>query len=169
MIDTPRLRLRRLTLDDAGFIVELLNDPDWLRFIGDRNVRTPEDARAWLERAPLAMYARLGYGMYLVEVKAGGGSAGICGLVKRDGLADVDIGFAFLPAFRGRGYAFEAAQAALEQARASHGISRVVAISVRENGDSIRLLERLGFRFEATTRLAAGAEELLLYAQGPTA
>jgi RimJ/RimL family protein N-acetyltransferase len=163
--ETPRLRLRRLTEADAPFIMALLNDPDWIRFIGDRKVRSLDDARAYLRRAPLAMYERMGFGMYLAERREDGAPVGLCGLVKRDALEDVDVGFAFLSAYRGRGYALEATAAALAHDTERHAIKRVVAITLAENGPSIRLLERLGLAFERTIRLPDDPGELLLYAK----
>lgn len=164
VLDTPRLVLRRLEPGDADFILALLNDPDWLRFIGDRGVRTPDDARAYLLRGPIASYARHGFGLWRVERKEDGAPAGICGLVDRDGLDDVDVGFAFLPAFRGKGYAFEAASATLAHARDALGLSRVLAIVSPDNARSIALLEKLGLRFERTMTLPGDDEEVGVYA-----
>ena len=97
VIETERLILRHLTLDDAAFIHELVNDPDWLRYIGDKGVRNLDDARAYIENGPMAMYERVGFGLFRVELKSRGTPIGMCGLIKRDTLPDVDIGFAFLP------------------------------------------------------------------------
>lgn len=152
-IRTPRLALRHLGESDAPFIVELLNDADFLRFIGDRGVRTEDDARQYVENGPRASYAAHGFGLYRVAERESGASVGICGLLKRDSLEDVDVGFAFLPAFRGRGYAREAAEAVLGEARDRFGLTRVVAIVSPQNEVSARLLERLGFSFERLVRL----------------
>lgn len=165
VLETGRLVLRRLSARDAGFILKLLNEPSWLRFIGDRGVRTLEDARLYIERGPVAGYERDGFGFYLVELKAGGDAAGICGLVRREGLADVDIGFAFLPQFWGRGYAHEAAAAVMEYAREVFGLRRIVAITAADNDSSIRLLEKLGLSFERMIRLPGDDEEIKLYAR----
>lgn len=154
-LETPRLRLRPLTTGDAGFILALVNDPDWLRHIGDRGVHDLDGARAYLTRGPLAMYERHGFGLWAVEPREGGGPAGLCGLIRREGLDDVDIGFAFLQAFRGRGYAREAAAATLEHARRQLGLARVVAIVSPGNLASIRVLESLGLR-PAGERLMPG-------------
>ncbi|MFI4982343.1 MAG: GNAT family N-acetyltransferase, partial [Nevskiales bacterium] len=113
VLETERLVLRRLVAEDAPFILELLSDPSWLRFIGDKGVRNLDDARLYIRIGPAAMYARLGHGLYLTELKDGGIPIGLCGLIKRDTLDDVDIGFAFLPQYRGQGYAREAAAATL--------------------------------------------------------
>nr|WP_082034358.1 GNAT family N-acetyltransferase [Cohnella kolymensis] len=109
VLETERLILRLQTIEDAAFILELLNDPSWVSYIGDRGVRTIDDARNYILKGALDMYARLGFGFYMTELKDGGIPMGICGLVKRDFLEDVDIGFAFLPDFTGKGYAVEAA------------------------------------------------------------
>ncbi|HUP92593.1 MAG TPA: GNAT family N-acetyltransferase [Solimonas sp.] len=164
VLATPRLSLRRLLEDDAPFLVELLNDPAWLRYIGDKNVRTDEDARNYIRTGPWAMYRRVGHGNYLVRLKAGGQPIGMCGLLKRDALPDADLGFAFLPAYRRQGYAYEAARGVLGYARAVLGIGRIVAITTPDNRASAQLLEKLGFGFAGMTRMAEGAEELRLFA-----
>lgn len=148
ILQTSCLTLRHLAPADAPFILALLNDPDWLRFIGDRGVRTVEQAAAYIAAGPMAMYAREGFGLYLVELRAGGTPIGICGLIKRDFLDDVDLGFAFLPQGRGQGYALEAAEAVLRHAASALGLRRVAAITDLENHRSMRLLEKLGLRFE---------------------
>ena len=163
ILETDRLILRRLSPDDAEFILQLLNEPSWLRFIGDKGIRTIEAARAYILQGPVEMYARLGFGLYLVELKAGGHSIGICGLIKRDSLEDVDIGFAFLPKYWGRGYALEAASAVMTYGRSVLGLRRVVAITSVDNDSSIKLLEKLGFRFERMVKLAEDAEEIKLF------
>jgi len=165
VLETARLALFRLTPDDAPFIVELLNDPSFLRYIGDRGVRTPDAARRYIETGPMASYERFGFGLYRVDLKATGEPIGICGLLKRDTLSDADVGFALLPRFRASGYAFEAASAVLASARAAHGLERVLAITAPDNVVSIQLLEKLGFRFERRTRLADGAAEINLFAR----
>ena len=163
VLETERLVLRHLDAGDAAFIMELVNDPGWLRFIGDRNVRTPEDARAYIENKVAAAYPRHGFGMYLVERREDGAPTGICGLVKRDTLEDADVGFAFLPRFRGMGYAREAAAATLEHARRDFGMARVVAIVTPGNDASARLLKKLGMRFEGLVRLPGEEEEVWLF------
>src|SRR5215217_7318070 len=140
VLETERLRLRWLVAEDAPFILELVNDPDWLRFIGDRGVRTLEDARGYILNGPVAMYRRAGFGLYLVELKQSAMPIGMCGLIQRAGLADIDIGFAFLPTFGGQGYAYEAASAIMTYAQDTLGLNRVVAIAAPDNQRSIRLL-----------------------------
>lgn len=148
ILETDRLILRELAVEDAPFILALLNDPDWLRYIGDRNVRTLADAETFITDRLMAHYRERGFGFWLAVSKHDGAAAGMCGLVKRDGLDDVDVGYAFLPAYRGQGLAFEAAEASLAYARDRLGLKRVVAITGQDNVVSARLLERLGLRFE---------------------
>lgn len=163
--ESPRLILRHLEERDAAFFLELTNDPDWIRFIGDRGLRTTDDACAYLRDRLIAMYTRLGFGLNCVESKATGEPLGICGMIKRDTLEDVDLGFAFLPRARGKGFAFEASAAAMGHARDSLGLRRVVAIVAPGNARSITLLEKLGFAFEGNMRLPPKeADELSLYA-----
>jgi RimJ/RimL family protein N-acetyltransferase len=161
---TERLLLRWLTPGDADFIRELVNEPSWIEYIGDKGVRTPEDATRYIEDGPCAMYQRYGYGLCLVASKKLHKPIGICGLIKRETLDDVDIGFAFLPRYWGQGYAFEAATAIMSYGRQVLGLSRLVAILSRNNERSRKLLEALGFAFERIVAMPAGAEEVLLYA-----
>lgn len=166
MLQTHRLLLRRLDADDACFILQLVNDPAWLEYIGDKGVRTLQDAQAYIRNGPMAMYAAHGFGLYLAETRDGI-PAGICGLLKRDTLDDVDIGFAFLPAFRGQGLAFEAAAATLAYAHDELGLARVVAIASPGNHASIALLEKLGFVFERQLRIGEDTHEVKLYLHRP--
>lgn len=159
-----RVTLRRLTLDDAPFILELLNDPDFIANIADRQVRTLEDAQRYLAAGPIDMYERLGYGLWCVELRTTSTQIGICGILKRDWLEDVDLGFALLPEFRGKGYAMEAARIALARAREVYNVSRVVAIVSRGNERSERLLTKLGMSFEKMVQSAPGAPEIQLFA-----
>ena len=164
ILDTDRLALRELNTADAAFILELVNDPAWLRFIGDRGVRTLEDARSFLLRGPMTSYAQFGFGSWLVELRAGQTPVGICGLLKRDTLDDIDLGFAFLAAHRRKGYASEAARATMAHARETLHVRRLVAIVSPGNEESRRLLEKLGFAFEREVRLTENALEVNLYA-----
>jgi RimJ/RimL family protein N-acetyltransferase len=165
VVETDRTTLRRLSVDDAEFIVELLNDPSFIRNIGDKGVRSPDDARDYILNVPVASYERFGFGLCLVELRETGESMGICGLLKRDTLDDADLGFAFLPKYRSQGYAAESAQAVVAHARQSIGLERVMAITLPDNQRSIRLLEKLGFKFEKLVRLSDDAEELMLFAR----
>ena len=162
VLETERLALRRLATGDAGFILELLNEPSFLQYIGDKGVRTLEGARAYIESVPLASYEKFGFGMYLTSLKDGT-PIGICGLVKRETLADVDVGFAFVPAYWGKGYAYESASAVLDYARHDHGLTRIVAIANADNRNSIKLLERLGLLYERAVRLTEGSSEVSLF------
>jgi len=175
VLTTERLRLRHMTVDDAAFMLRLLNEPSWLRFIGDRGVKTLADAQSYILNGPVEMVSRLGFGFYIVELKDQAGPlspvapVGICGLAQRPYLEDVDIGFAFLPEFWGQGYAFEAAAAVLDLARMRLGLRRVLATVRPGNQSSIKLLEKLGLRYEKTMPhplgdSAEGARELMLYA-----
>lgn len=164
VLTTPRLRVRPLTLDDAAFIVELLNDPAFIRNIGDRGVRTPDDARAYLNAGPLASYTRHGFGLCAVELAAAGTGIGICGLLKRDELPAPDIGFAFLPAWRAQGYAREAAEAVKADAFTRLRLDPLLAIVNPDNAASIRLLERLGFAYDHIVRLSGEGKDLHLFA-----
>jgi RimJ/RimL family protein N-acetyltransferase len=163
VIETERLVLRRLAVDDAEFIVELLNQPSFLRYIGDKEVRNNADAVRYIQAGPLASYERFGFGLYLVELKETGVPIGICGLLKRDSLPDVDVGFAFLPSYWSQGYAFEAAAAVMTYGRDVLGLRRIVAITSPDNEGSIRLLEKLGLRFERLIKLSADQSEVRLF------
>lgn len=164
VIETQRLQLRRFAFTDAAFFIRLLNDPDWIRFIGDRDVHTDAQACAYMQKAYMAQYERMGFGLYLVQLKADRTPIGMCGLIKREGLDDVDIGFAFLREFRGEGYAHEAAAASIDYARDTLNMKRVVAIATPDNVSSIALLQKIGLRFDSTTRLKDEQVDLVVYA-----
>jgi [ribosomal protein S5]-alanine N-acetyltransferase len=165
VIETKRLFLREFTTDDSAFMLELLNTPNWLRFIGDRGVRTIEDAEQYLLNGYMKSYQMHGFGFYKVVIKDSNQPIGICGIIKRDYLADVDIGFAFLPQFVGKGYGFEAASATLEYTRNTLKIKRVIAIVDPENVVSIGLIEKIGLAFEKMIQSDRG-EELMLFSIG---
>lgn len=163
ILETERLTLRQFTAEDAPFILELVNEPSFIQNIGDRNVRSLADAVKYIEAGPVISYARNGFGLYLVQLKESGESIGMCGLIKRAALEDVDIGYAFLPKFWSKGYAVESALAVKEQAH-SLGLRRLVAIVDPANIGSIRVLEKLGLTFEKMVQLAADDIELKLFA-----
>src|SRR4029434_5369785 len=142
-LETERLRLRRLSLDDADFILRLLNEPSFIQNIGDRGVRTTEDAREYILKGPVASYEKFGFGLLLVEQKESGVPIGMCGLLKRDVLEHVDIGYALLPEFWSQGYAFESASAVMAYAREKLGAKQVLAVVNADNQSSIRLLEKM--------------------------
>src|SRR5690349_22993850 len=148
VLETKRLSLRRLTVDDAEFILTLLNEPAFLRYIGDKKVRNLDDARQYIINGPRASYERHGFGLYMVELRDSHTPIGMCGLIKRDELPDADIGFAFLPDYWNKGFALEAATAVLNDARERLKLKRVLAIVNPDNDASIRLLEKLGLRFQ---------------------
>jgi len=161
--ETDRLRLRRLTADDADFVLALLNEPAFLQFIGDREVRTLEQARAYTVDVFAASYDRLGFGLYAVEVKETGEPAGICGLVKREALSDVDVGFAFLERFWGRGYAQEAARAVLDHARDDLRIDRVIGVTAPDNTASMAVLRKVGLKDAGTVKLPGYEQDRRLF------
>jgi RimJ/RimL family protein N-acetyltransferase len=164
LLQTERLRLRELDEHDAGFMLELLNEPGWIRFIGDRGLRTEEAARDYLRRGPMKMYRERGFGLWCVELRPTGTPVGICGLIKRDSLDDVDIGFAFLARHERHGYGVESARAVMAHAREALGLQRIVAITSVDNHGSIRLLEKIGLRFEKMVTMPGDDEEIKLFA-----
>ena len=163
ILETERLTLRLQTTEDADFILELVNDPSWLQFIGDRGLRTVEDAREYIMNGPIRMYEQFGFCLYLVERNEDRSPVGICGLVKRDSLEDVDIGFAFLPTYWGKGYAYEAASAVLAYGLDTLGLKRIVAITSQDKYASAKLLEKVGLKFERLVQLSNDEEELRLF------
>jgi RimJ/RimL family protein N-acetyltransferase len=165
VIETERLILRPLTVDDAPFILTLLNEPSFLRYIGDKKVRNLEDARQYMLNGPFASYEQHGFGLCLVELKESHTPIGMCGLVKREELPDPDIGFAFLPDHWNKGFAFESAAAVLRDARERLALQRVLAITFLFNESSIKLLERLGFSFERVMKLSEDREQVKLYSK----
>ena len=163
MLETERLLLREFTTDDTAFILELVNSAGWLQYIGDRNIKSVEQAKAYLENGPIKSYRENGFGLCLVERKDDAKAIGMCGLLKREYLDTPDMGFAFLPEFNGNGYAYEIANATVEYAKNKLKISTVSAIAMANNEKSIRLLEKMGFSFKKTIFLPTGKEELQLY------
>jgi [ribosomal protein S5]-alanine N-acetyltransferase len=165
LMRTERLLLRHIEATDAGFIFKLLNEPAFIQFIGDRGVRNLDDALQYITAGPQASYQRHGFGLFLVEHQDSHAALGICGLIKRDALEDVDLGFAIASEHEGQGIAYEAATACLEFAQRSCSLTRVVAIALPENARSLRLLERLGFAFERRLTMPGATEEVLLLAR----
>ncbi|MFT5285051.1 MAG: RimJ/RimL family protein N-acetyltransferase [Planctomycetota bacterium] len=161
--ETDRLRLRWATRDDAAFIFKLVTEPAWGEHIGKSKVATIEQAAGYIERALIAMYEEAGFGLYLVELKQTGEALGICGLIRRETLEDVDLGFALLEEHWGKGYAFEAGRATLDVARMQFDLKRVVAITSLTNQPSIALLEKLGFNFEKKIQFNPDDAELMLF------
>ena len=163
ILETERTILREVAEDDAEFILDLLNQPSFIRYIGDRKVRTIEQARDYIESRFTESYRKFSFGMWAVELKETNAPIGICGFVKRDGLPDADIGFAFLPQYERKGYAFESASAALEYGRNALSLHRVLAITSKDNESSGRLLNKLDFKFERLIVLPGNDEELKLF------
>ncbi len=163
MIETERLILREFSTKDAPFILALVNDPDWLKFIGDRGVRTLDDARVYIKDKLKKSYQEFGFGMWLVDRKEDSASLGMCGLLKRNYLDDLDIGFGFLPAFRGQGYALEAASAVMEYGKNELGLERLLAFVLVGNQKSVKLLERLGMQYERNFKIPDDDADLELY------
>lgn len=160
---TERLLIRNCRLEDAEFMFELYNSPKWIEFIGDRNIKTIEDARNYLLNGVLKMYDANGLGLYIVHLKESKIPIGICSLIKRDYLDFPDIGFAFLPEYEGKGYALEATKATLTYSKNHLGLDRILAISLEKNIKSISLLEKLGLRFERIINAPDDEEELMLF------
>ncbi len=162
-LETERLVLRRVTLDDAGLMLAVWNDPDFIRHVADRGIRTLEQAASALQDGALKLYADYGYGPYLMSLKSDGAEVGICGLFRRDHLQDPDIGFAIMPEYRGRGLTSEAAAAVVAHARDDLGIKYLTAIVSPENTRSIALLEKLGLRYESRITMPGEVQEVSLY------
>jgi RimJ/RimL family protein N-acetyltransferase len=163
--ETERLRLSHLSSPgDAPFILELLNDPGFIQNIGDRDVRTLPQAGDYINNGPVASYEKFGFGLYLVETREPRARLGICGLLRRDFHPDVEIGFAFLPQFRGKGYALEAASAVMALGLKTLRLQRIVALTALHNHPSMKVLERLGLKFERMIQYPGRAEESRLFA-----
>lgn len=163
VLETERLTLREITTNDAAFLLGLLNEPSFIQNIGDKKVRTVDDARLYALNGPIASYKQHGFGLYLVALKETGQPIGICGLVKRDALPDADIGYAFLPAYWRKGYALEATAATKQYALTVLGHLELLAIVNAENASSIRVLEKIGFKFKRMVRMTPDAPEICLY------
>ena len=162
-LETPRLTLRRFELTDAPFVVALLNQPSFIANIGDRGVRSIDDAHRYLREGPMAMYEKHGFGLWQVLRRSDGTPVGMCGLLKRDNLPDADIGYAFLPEYWGSGYAFEAPEATMNHGAKAFGLKRLVAVVSQGNTASIRVLEKLGMRYERMFAMRPDEPEVRLY------
>ena len=163
-IRTNRLELRQFRDDDAGFILELLNEPEFRRFIGDKGVRSLDDARDYLQQGPIASYAEHGFGILRANCAMSGDALGMCGLVWRQEFDDPDLGFAFLARHWSKGYASEAARTVLEYARVELGLRRVIAMADDDNRASVRVLEKLGFEFETRVTMPGETSDVGRYA-----
>ncbi|MEJ9112126.1 GNAT family N-acetyltransferase [Bacillus paramobilis] len=161
VLETERLVLRWFDIKDAPFILELVNDPAWIQFIGDKRIKNLDDAKKYILNGPVDMYNKMGFGLYLVERKEDLTPLGMCGLIKRDTLEDVDIGFAFLEKFRSKGYGFESASAVIDYGVQKLGLKRIVAITTIDNINSGKLLEKIGLQFEEI--ISDSGEDLKLF------
>ncbi|PUB16711.1 GNAT family N-acetyltransferase [Paenisporosarcina sp. OV554] len=164
IIETERLHIRYMKTEDAQFMLELLNEPDWIKYIGDRGIRTVEEARKYIVDGPMAMYEEEGFGLYLVELKESKIPIGICGLIQRDFLKDVDLGFAILSEFWGKGYAYEAARATLTFGHEVLGFNRIAGFTSLDNEKSINLLLKLGMAEEGNIKFGSTSEDVRLFA-----
>ena len=164
VLKTERLVLRKLSTDDAEFILQLLNEPSFLRYIGDKGVRTLDEAQQYIVTGPVASYEEYGFGLYMVELKETGAKVGISGLVKRPALDHPDIGFAFLPSAWSKGYAAESAAAVMAYAKDVLGLGCILAITTLDNHSSINVLRKIGMTSRGTIRLSEDGDELRLYA-----
>ena len=162
-IETERLVVTEFSVENAAFVIELVNDPAWIEFIGDRGVSTLDDAREYILHKLQKSYQEFGFGMWLVQRKADGTPIGMCGLLKREYLDDHDIGFSFLPAFRGQGYAFESASAVIEYGKEALGIKRLVGFVLAVNQKSVSLLKKLGMQYERNLKIPDDDDDLELY------
>ncbi len=161
--ETKRLNIYELSKKDSAFILELLNEPAFIENIGDRNVRNLDDAEGYISNVPIASYQKHGFGLWAVKLKDTEELIGICGLIKRDSLEEIDIGFAFLERYWGKGYAAEAAAATFDYARDVVQLKRLVAITITNNKGSIRVLEKIGLKFEKMTKQPHDENELMLF------
>jgi ribosomal-protein-alanine N-acetyltransferase len=168
ILETDLLKIRHFTVDDGEFVLRLVNTPGWLQYIGNRGIRTVEEAQLYLLTGPINNYEKQGFGLYLVELKENRIPIGMCGLIKRDGLEDIDIGFAFLPEFSGKGHAFDAAHATLKYAQQVLNINKVVSITQSNNLRAINLLKKLGFNYVKKVQLPQEEIELLLFDDSAT-
>jgi RimJ/RimL family protein N-acetyltransferase len=163
VLETERLILRWITTADVAFIHMLMNEPSYLRFIGDKGIETIADAHEYILNGPVDSYENFGYGLYLTELKEDGAPIGICGLVNRESIEDVDIGFAFLPEYWAKGYAHESAEAVIAYGKNVVGLKRIVAVTTADNQSSIRLIEKIGLRFEKMVSLSADESDVKLF------
>lgn len=160
---TGRLSIRRAITSDSGFILRLLNEPSWIDYIGDKHIRDLDAAGAYISRTLQGSYDKHGFGLMIVETRCDEVPIGLCGLIRRENLQDVDLGYAFLPEYWGKGYAFESASSVIKDGQDTHGLNRLVAITLPRNDACIRLLLRLGFTRESEILLGDDTEALELY------
>lgn len=162
-IETDRLWIVPMDFEDSQFLISLFNSPKWLKYIGDRNLKTVDDAKAYISNRILPQRERLGFSNFVLHLKENGEKIGICGLFERDGLENIDIGFALLPDYEGHGYALEAAKKIMKTGFEDLGLGTIVAITTKDNFASQRILVKLGMILSGTTRIPGDDEELLFY------
>ena len=163
LLETEHLQLHKISIADAPFYIKLFNSENWLKYIGDRNVHTIEDAESYIKKNYLSSYDKHGYGSYTVRLKDTGETIGACGLYKREGLDHPDIGFAFLSEFEGKGFGYESAAAIMDYAQNILGIYKILGFTTHYNTASIKLLEKLGLQQSGTYHFKDDPEELLLF------
>ncbi len=163
LITTERLEIREFTSDDTAFIFKLVNSPNWLKYIGDRGVKTTYDALLYISDKIIDSYVINGYGLYCIQLKDTSEPIGMCGLVKREGLEQPDLGFAILPEYEKNGYAFEATEGILQYSKNELKITNIVAITTAENLSSISLLQKLGFSFKNKMWLPNLDKDMMLF------
>jgi RimJ/RimL family protein N-acetyltransferase len=163
VLETERLTLRHLTLDDANFLLELMNEPGFLKFVADRGLRTTADAAGYISEKILPSYALHRFGFCRIDLRESKTAIGICGLVKREMLEAVDVGFSILKRFSGNGYAYEAAAAVMSYGQTVLGLPQILGVTAPDNRASIRLLEKLGLRFQRKIHLPGYGPESLLF------
>lgn len=163
IIETERLLLQPMKIDDADLILELYNSPNFIKFIGDRNIKSIQDAEHYIANKFLPQLERLGYGNFLIKLKSNGKKIGGVGIFEREGLEIHDIGFSFLPEFEGKGYGFEAASELLKMAFTEFGLNKISAITSKENSASQKLIGKLGLQYQSIVRLPDDDEDLLYY------
>lgn len=162
--ETSRLLITKITLRDAQFFLELVNSPHWLKYIGDRHLKTIKDTKTYLQNGTLKSYTNFGFGFYKLQLKENENKTiGICGLIKREQLEDVDIGFALLPEYEGKGFGYEASLAVLKLAKEKFNLKKIIAVTLSTNTNSIKLLEKLGLSYEKKVIPFEDGEELLLF------
>jgi RimJ/RimL family protein N-acetyltransferase len=161
--ETERLVISKFSMEDAGFYLKLLNTPHWIKYIGDRNVRSIKEAQDYLANGILKSYNELGFGFYKLQLKTNNTIIGTCGIIKRDTLEVPDFGFAFLPNFEGQGFGYEASVAILNFIKVSLSLNKLFAITLPNNTRSISLLEKLGFKYQKRVKPFEDEEELLLF------
>jgi [ribosomal protein S5]-alanine N-acetyltransferase len=163
LIDTNRLVIRNITEQDFHFIFRLLNEPSWIKYIGDKGIKTEDDAKNYIRTGPLQMYKDFGFGLFLVTLKENSVPIGLCGLIKRPSLENIDLGYAFLPEYTGKGYAFEATKAVIQYGKEQLSIDKIVAITTIDNLNSEKVLLKLGFSFDSLIKENNASEELKFF------